>query len=84
MRTKVALIFCLVCLSGCVGVRQHWTDGFGWMWDNSAGQIIRHAPVIAGAAAVGAADGAIDHAVYGHETPREWQERKIDEMSEGD
>jgi hypothetical protein len=75
MRCRFALIFCFVCLSGCVGVREHWADGFDWLWHRTSSQVKKHGPEVAGAVAVGAAEGAADQAINGHETPRQWNER---------
>jgi hypothetical protein len=84
MRTKFAIIFCVACISGCAGVRQHWADGFGWIWNNSTAQIIRHGPsFVADAALEGAADAVddkISDATAGKESPGERRQRKVDEM----
>jgi hypothetical protein len=84
MRTSFALIFCIACLSGCAGVRQHWADGFGWLWHRSVSQTAKHGPAVAGAVAVAAVDGAVDSAtdkvIYGHESPRERRQRETEEF----
>src|SRR5438105_2138108 len=83
MRKVFAFILCVVSLSGCVGVREHWADGFGWLWHRSSSQVAKHGPEVAGAVAAAAVDGAVDdatdRAIYGHESPRERQERANEE-----
>ncbi len=79
MRTAFALILC-VCLNGCAGVRQHWADGFGGLWRHSVRQVEKHGPEVAADTAGAVVDGAVDHAIYGDETPRERQERSNEEF----
>jgi len=84
MRYQLVIISCLTCVTGCVGVREHWADGFGWLWHRSTSQVAKHGPAVAGAvgaaAAEGAVDAATDRAIYGHESPRERQQRQVDEF----
>jgi hypothetical protein len=77
MRSRFALIFCFACLSGCVGVREHWADGFGWMWQRSCSQVAKHGPELAADAAV---ETVTDPALYNHESPRKRQERSNEEF----
>lgn len=81
MRRALLLIVCLPCLSGCVGVREHWVDGFGWMWSRHTwGQVAKHAPGVAADGAIESAGDALDDKLAGHETPRERQERRNEEF----
>lgn len=83
MRSRILLVFCVVCVNGCVGVREHWADGFGWMWNRSWSQVAKHGPEFAAGAAVGAASEAVDDKVINrHESPVERQERKNAEFFE--
>jgi hypothetical protein len=70
----------LACVSGCIGVREHWSDGFGWMWNRSWSQVAKHGPEVAADAAIESADSAVDDKMSGHETPRERQERRNEEF----
>jgi hypothetical protein len=83
MRIRFALIGFVACLAGCVGVREHWADGFGWMWNRSWSQVAKHGPEFAVGTAVGAASEAVDDKVLNrNESPVERQERKNDEFFE--
>ncbi len=80
MRSKFAIIFCVVCLSGCAGVRDHWSYAFGRLWSHTCGQIVKHGPEVATGAALDCADSAIGDAIHHGESRREREERKVDEF----
>ena len=79
MRRAFLLIVCLACLSGCVGVREHWADGFGWMWNRTWSQVGKHGPEFAADAAADATANAATDAIF-HESPREREERETEEF----
>jgi hypothetical protein len=82
MRLAFLLIVCLPCLSGCVGVREHFADGPGWLIARTWRGVVSHAPGFAAETAINSADDALDSklddATAGHESKGERQQRKID------
>lgn len=89
MRLKLAiLLLAVACLSGCAGVRGHWSYAFGRLWSNTCGGIVKHGPEFAAGAATSAAEGAVNGAIgdaVNHgEASREQKQRRIDEFFDED
>ena len=85
MRLKLAiLLLAVACLSGCAGVRGHWSYAFGRLWSNTCGGIVKHGPEFATSAATSVAEGAVDDAIgdaVNHgESSSERKQRRIDEF----
>lgn len=88
MRRVLLLIVYLPCLSGCVGVWEHWIDGPGWWMGQAWSGVVKNGPEFAANTAVNSAgdalDSKLDDATAGHESMGERQQRKIDRVLDND